>query len=563
MKGFGENKKSFNKKSKKSNIENFQKLLINQAIQFHLKGNIPEAAKYYKKIIDQECKDFKVFANYGVILKNVGKLKEAEKSTRKAIELNPDYAMAYCNLGAILKDLGKLKEAEQSTRKAIELNPDYAMAYCNLGAILKDLGKLKEAEQSTRKAIELSPDIAEVQSNLGSILKNLGKLKEAEKSTRKAIELKPDYALAYCNLGGILKSLGKLKEAEKSTIKAIELNPHLASAYFSLSTFKYGKEIKIWKKQLFSENILMNKCNKDKINIYFARGNILHNEKKYQESSKYYTLANNLKLDFKPSQFEDRLKKTKSLFIETGKSEIYKKECINYPKSVFIVGMPRSGSTLIESILSMNSDVHDLGEINILEESFLEHKKIDQESTLIDIYVKKISEYTNKFNITTNKWLYNYQYTGIIASQIPEAKIIHCFRNPLDNILSIYRSNFESGNEYSSSLVDCTRVYLDQEEIMSKYKDEFRPKIYDVNYDSLVGNPKKEIKSLISWLGWNWDDSYLSPHLNSRTVSTASSVQVRSPINSKSTGGWKNYKDMLNPSIKILEEISKYRNLLS
>ena len=296
MKGFGENKKSFNKKSKNSNIENFQKLLINQAIQFHLKGNIPEAAKYYKKIIDQECKDFKVFANYGVILKNVGKLKEAEKSTRKAIELNPNYAMAYCNLGAILKDLGKLKEAEKSTIKAIEL----------------------------------SPDIAEVQSNLGSILKNLGKLKEAEKSTRKAIELKPDYALAYCNLGGILKALGKLKEAEKSTIKAIELDPHLASAYFSLSTFKYGKEIKIWKKQLFSENILMNKSNKDKIHIFFARGNILHNEKKYQESSKYYTLANNLKLDFKPSQFEDRLKKTKSLFIETGKSEIYKKECINY-----------------------------------------------------------------------------------------------------------------------------------------------------------------------------------------------------------------------------------------
>ena len=529
MKGFGEHKKSFNKISKESNIQNFQKLLINQAIQFHLKGNIPEATKCYKKIIDQGCKDYKVFANYGVILKNFGKLKEAEKSTRIAIELNPDYAMAYCNLGAILKDLGKLKEAEKSTRKAIEL----------------------------------SPDIAEVQSNLGSILKNLGKLKEAEKSTRKAIELKPDYALAYCNLGGILKTLGKLKEAEKSTLKAIELDPNLASAYFSLSTLKYGKEIKIWKKQLFSENILMNKSNKDKINIYFARGNILHNEKKYQESSKYYTLANDLKLNFKPSQFEDRLKKSEALFIETGKSEIDKKESINFPKSVFIVGMPRSGSTLIESILSMNSDVHDLGEINILEESFLEHKQIDKESTLIEIYLKKISGYTNKFNITTNKWLYNYQYAGIIASQIPEAKIIHCFRNPLDNILSIYRSNFESGNEYSSSLVDCTRVYLDQEEIMSKYKDEFRSKIYDINYDLLVGNPKKEIKSLISWLGWHWDDSYLSPHLNTRTVSTASSVQVRSPINSKSMGGWKNYKDMLNPSIELLKETYKYRNLLS
>ena len=193
----------------------------------------------------------------------------------------------------------------------------------------------------------------------------------------------------------------------------------------------------------------------------------------------------------------------------------------------------------------------------------MEQKQIDQESHLIDIYFKKISGYTNKFKITTNKWLYNYQYAGIIASQIPEAKIIHCYRNPLDNILSIYRSNFESGNEYSSSLVDCTRIYLDQEEIMSKYKNEFRRKIYDLNYDSLVEEPKKGIKSLISWLGWHWDDSYLSPHLNTRSVSTASSVQVRSPINAKSKGGWKNYKDMLNPSIEILKESVKYRDLLS
>ena len=96
---------------------------------------------------------------------------------------------------------------------------------------------------------------------------------------------------------------------------------------------------------------------------------------------------------------------------------------------------------------------------------------------------------------------------------------------------------------------------------MSKYKDEFRPKIYDMNYDSLVGESKKEIKSLIAWLGWHWDDAYLSPHLNTRSVSTASSVQVRSPINSKSTGGWKNYKDMLKPSIEILKETNKYEDL--
>ena len=153
--------------------------------------------------------------------------------------------------------------------------------------------------------------------------------------------------------------------------------------------------------------------------------------------------------------------------------------------------------------------------------------------------------------------------TTVSFDCLPNAKIIHCYRNPLDNILSIYRANFESGNEYSSSLIDCTRIYLDQEEIMSRYKDRFRSKIYDLNYDLLVSDPNKEIKSLISWLGWQWDNKYLSPHLNPRSVSTASSIQVRSPINSKSIGGWKNYKDILKPAIEILTQTDRYRDIAS
>ena len=563
MSGFGDQKRVANRTRKNIKIDSLKKKIINQAIQLHLKGNIFEAIKIYQQIINQGCEDHRVFLNYAVILRSFGKLKEAELAARKAIEINPDYALAHSNLGTILKDLGKSKEAELFARKAIKINPDYALAYSNLGTILKDLGKLKEAELVTRKAIKINPEIADIHSNLGSILKNLGKLKEAELATRKAIEINPDYALAHSNLGTILKNLGKLKEAELSFCKAIEIKPYFASAYFSLSTLKYSKENKFWKKQLFSENILKTKLSKDKVNIYFARGNFFHNEKNYQESSKYYTLANKLKLVIKPSRNEHRIKKTKNLLIESDKLEIIKKEFINYPESIFIVGMPRSGSTLLESILSINKDVYDLGEINLLEESFLEQKQVDQKSFLADIYIKKLNSYTNKFKITTNKWLYNYQYTGIISSQIPNAKIIHCYRNPLDNILSIYRANFESGNEFSSSLVDCTRIYLDQEEIMSTYKSRFRSKIYDLSYDSLVSDPKYEIKSLISWLGWQWDDSYLFPHLNTRPVSTASSVQIRSPINSKSRGGWKHYKDMLKPSIEILLESEKYQYMFS
>ena len=487
MKGFGEQHKSKKKTSKKEQI-------INQAINFHVQGNISEAEKYYQYCINQEFNDNRVFCNYGVILQGIGKLQEAELSTRKAIELKPYCTQSHFNLGNILKDLGKLQEAELSFRKAIEINPDFAEAHSNLGNILKDLGKLQEAELSFRKAIEINPDFA--------------------------------------------------------------------MAYYSLSLLKYSDENKILLHQILSKNILNKKSKKDQIYFYFAKANILHKEKKYEDSSIFLELANQLKLSINPSTAESLINQSKVLLLESNEQKIDQKENIDSPKSIFIVGMPRSGSTLLESILSMSNDVYDLGETNILEESFIECKQSKKDKYLAELYKEKLNNMT-ELNISTNKWLYNYQYAGIIAKQIPNAKIIHCFRHPLDNILSIFRTHFSEGNQYSTSLVDCAKVYLDQEEIMTEYKNMFRSKIYDLNYDKLVGNPKQEIKSLISWLGWKWDDKYLTPHLNPRSISTASNIQVRSPINSNSIGGWKNYKEMLKPAIEILAQNYKYQDINS
>ena len=198
MKGFGEDPKS-NFKSNKSKF-NSQEQIVNHAIQLHVRGNIPEATKYYRNCIEQGIKDCRVFSNYGIILNNLGKLKDAELSYRKAIELNPNFAICHANLGDLLRDLGKLKDSEFHTRKAIEIDPNYAIAHSNLGSFLRDYGNLKDAEVSTRKAIALNPHYAIAHSNLGNILSDLGKLKEAEISQRKAIALNPDFADAYLSL---------------------------------------------------------------------------------------------------------------------------------------------------------------------------------------------------------------------------------------------------------------------------------------------------------------------------------------------------------------------------
>ena len=580
-------------KSSKQTIEE----MINEAINFQMKGNISEAVKHYKNLINQDIDDYRIFVNYGVILKGIGKLEEAAKLQRKAIELKPDFGNAYYNLGTILKGLGKLEEAEIYLRKAIKLNPNFAEAFSNLGNLLSDLGKSEEAEILLRQAIELKPDFAEAYSNLGTILRDLGKLKEAESYTRKAIELnpicvnsyfnlatillyfskkndaeklarraiqmQPNSAKAYYNFGVIMKNLGKFKDAEISLCKAIQLKPDYAKVYYLLSKLKDSINNKLINENLFSMHILNNQSKLDLIDIYFARANFLHKKRKFKESSKYLRLANNNKLSLKKSKSDSLINKSKLLSMESNHNENHNKDELKSYQSIFIVGMFRSGSTLVESILSMNSLVKDLGEINILEKSFLHSKMNNQELTLPELYWKYTDIYNSGFMISTNKWLYNYQYAGIISCQIPNAKIIHCLRHPLDNILSIYRANFANGSEYASSLVDCAKVYLNHEEIMDEYKNRFRSKIYDLNYDLLVSDTNQHIKSLIHWLGWEWNDAYLSPHLSSRIVSTASSVQVRSPINSNSIGGWKNYKEMLKPAIEILVKSNRYRDLIS
>ena len=235
-------------------------------------------------------------------------------------------------------------------------------------------GNIREAIKYYQQIIKVGWNDPRVFANYGIILRNLGNLKEAEISIRKAIALNPNLAESYSNLGSVLSDLGNLKEAEISFRKTIELNPNLVKAYYSLSRIKYSDENKIWQDLIFSENILIKKSKKDQVSIYFTRANILHKEKNYKESTKYLKLANKLKLAIRPSKSDNLIIKSKALLIESDKKDFNKKAEKNYCENIFVVGMPRSGSTLVESILSMNNNVCDLGEINFLEESFKEYE---------------------------------------------------------------------------------------------------------------------------------------------------------------------------------------------
>ena len=216
---------------------------------------------------------------------------------------------------------------------------------------------------------------------------------------------------------------------------------------------------------------------------------------------------------------------------------------INNKQYLFIVGMPRCGSTLLESILSLNTEVKDMGEVNFLEESL---QKTDDLLKVKKLYEDEVMLLNSQKKIYTDKNLFNFLYCPIIYRLFPNARIIYCKRNLLDNVLSIYRTNFLN-QSFSSSLKDITELYLYHLELMDDYKKKFGSIIYLYDHDSVVLNPKKNIQSLINWLEWEWDEKYLSPQINNRSVFTASSAQIRQEINSNSSGYWKKYEDLLKP----------------
>ena len=630
MKGFGAIDKS--KKRNKSQLiqKYYDNQILNEAIKYQCEGNILEASKLYKFLIDKGSKNSTAFTNYGLILINEGKkedavilirkaielnpkdsvaysnlggilkdlckLKEAEIFTRKAIELNPKDSIAYSNLGGILQDLGKLQEAEIFTRKAIKLNPNFTEAYLNLGGILQDLSKLQEAETFTRKAIELNPNFAkaysnlgniarksdkleeaenftrqaiklnpkfaEAYSNLGCIFRDLGNLKEAENFTRKAIELNTNFPNAYCNLGLILYELGNLREAEIFTRKAIELNPNFAKGYYTLS--KIESTNKNWEEFLFTEDILKNQKDIDKIDIFFARANILERQSNYTQSANMLIEANTLNRKLYGSNFIQIKNRLKYYYKISQKIKSNQNLHENQLNSIFIVGLPRSGKTITESILSTNKALLKCGEdkaLSVAVERYLNKKETNNKQDMYQIYIDNISKEISHESYICSTNPSNYLFTGIIASQIPKSKVIYCFRNPLDHVKEMYSHNINNKFTFRTSIFESANILLSIHELMEKYKSIFNTKIYFLNYDELVVNPKKEIKSLLSWLGWEYNKNYLYPQLDPTTVNRSSNFNEL--INTKYLNIWKNYKKLLQPAIELIYSNEKYHHLIS
>ena len=357
----------------------------------------------------------------------------------------------------------------------------------------------------------------------------------------------PEFIPLRFNLAIMYRNLGLVELSIKTHTEILEEDQFNSNSYYELSTmYDFSKHSEQLKTLLNIE--VANLPHKEKIYLSYSKANIYHMHKDYEKSAYFLKIANEEKLKVQPSDIKRKL--------DTGEyyrnlkivKTLNKNKTNDTNRYLFIVGMPRCGSTLLESILSLNTEVNDLGEVFFLEESLQE---TDDLLKVKDLYEKKIILINSEKKVFTDKNLFNFLYCPVIYNYFPNARIIHCTRNPLDNILSIYRTNFLN-QSFSSSLKDVTDLYLYHSKLMDEYKSRFGSMIFSYDHDMVVRNPRETIKELINWLEWEWSDKYLSPQKSKRTVFTASSAQVRQKINSNSSGYWKKYEDLLEPVRNLL-----------
>jgi Flp pilus assembly protein TadD len=536
---------------------------LQQGVSAHKAGNLKEAEKIYHAILKIQPMHSGVNSNLGILLYKLRRLDEAELCYKKLIAQKPNYAEAYCNLGVILQELNRLEESETCCRKAIELKPDYVVAHNNLSNTLKKLGRLVEAEKSYRNAIILKPDYVEAYYNLSVMQQELDKLDESVITCKKAIELKPDYAEAYNNLGIVLQKLGRIDDAEESYKKAIDFKPNYVEAHFNLSQIKnFNKEddqfIQI--KNLYSNSSL---TDDQYCHLGFALGKASEDLNQLDKSFRYYSEGNAFRkrsLSYNITHDIKIFNQLKNSYPSIKKNLLKTVKLTNETKLIFIIGMPRSGTTLVEQIISSHSKVKGAGELTYVEQ-FGDNiargiSKINTE-ILLDFrekYLEKLQKLSDKNSTVTDKMTINFRYVGLISSAFPDAKIIHVKRDPAATCWGNYRQLFSNKKSfyYCYNLDDVVAYYKLYHDLMQFWKNECGDRIYNLDYETLTVNQEYETKKLIQYLGLNWEKECLTPQDNNRSVGTASSKQIRQKIYQGSSQKWKKFEPFLNGAFNSL-----------
>ena len=532
-------------------------------LNLHKSGNLIEAEKGYRTLLKKNKINPDIYTSLGLICKQTERENESIKLFKKAININSHDELALNNLGLIFLKNKKYKVAKKYFTNATKISKK-AETYYYLGQIYAEFDYDK-AIYNYKESIKIN-DSAQAFCNVGDLYYLKGEIKEAEKFTKLAIKKNPYMDAPYNNLGLICLANGQINKGSLNFIKAIKINKNNFRAHYNLSSLNNYSGENTHLKELLSLSKSSQK-NEEKIYLFFALGKAFEDIEKFENSFNYFSLANSIKR----KTFEYSIKKDEKLFNNLKNVFNFKrmKENNKYgyynELPIFIVGMPRSGTSLIEQVLSSHSQVFGAGETNLLDDVI--HKYFLNKNNLIDRkhinknnlynagfeYINKIKTKSKTKKFIINKLPLNFRWIGLISLILPKAKIILCKRNSLDTCLSIFQQNFPiKGNEYSFNLVEIGKYYNLYNDNIKHWKQVNKKMFYEIGYESFVKNQKNETKKLLEFCLLNWEEKCLEFHKTKRTVRTSSSVEVRKKI----------YFISINKSDKYKRNLKEIKNIL-
>ena len=564
-----------------------------------------EAVELIAAAVAQEPGDAEALANLGLAQKDLKQFTEATESFERAIRLNPGNPVTRNNLGNVQAALGDFRAAIATYRHALRLVPDYAECLSNLAASLKEVKQLDGALAAADRAIELRPDFAEAHNNRGEILFKQARFAESAESYRAAVNHRENYVAALINLssaskecgdvdaarailddvvrrnpdsprahnslGVLFEQLGQGNDAAKEFREAIRLSPDYANAYYQLAQLRgqglADEEVEAVERLIDKPGTL----DDQRMPLAFALACAYEDRGDHDRSFFYLDKAKALKSkrsaydDAQVSQYYDSISKA---FAHTLAAPNQR----NHPEGlrpVFVLGMPRSGTSLTEQILSSHPDVHGAGELSLMEDTIGEASRRTGKAfpelassltpTLLDelgaLYLGRLTARAGNEAIVVDKTPMNFQYIGFIARILPEARFIHCRRNPIDNCLSIFKLPFEESHSYAHGLGSLGRYYKRYAALMEHWGRIVPGRIWTVVYEDLVADFEGETRQLLEFLDLPFDASVLAYHRTRRIVKTPSASQIRQPIYSTSVGRWRKYRKHLGPLLDQLETL--------
>ena len=454
--------------------------------------------------------------------------------------------LAYNNQGDSNKAVEVMNEALKHNPK----NPDF---YNNIGMSYSSLYKYKKAEDFYNKGLKINQNNLEILNNLGNLKKDLYKSEEAVQIFKKILSIQTNAITVIYNLALLYSQMGKYEESKELLKKILTMNSELTMADRLISqTTKYDSNHPHFldmKKKLSDM-----KLNDDSlIHLHFALGKAYNDQKKFKESFENYKKANDFSKKLSKYNFEsDRRKFTliKEKFNSLGDIKLNK----NSRRFVFIIGLPRSGTSLTEQILSSHENVFGGGELPYMEKIFKNYIEIKKDLDKSDLlkcekdYVEFTSnlDYSNK--VLTDKAPLNFLYVGFILKFLPNAKFVNLIRNPIDNCWSMYKNCFPTKINFTDDLSDLVKYYKQYQDLMNFWKKIFPEHIYDLHYENLVSHTKLEVEKLLKFCSLDWDENCLSHHKNKRPIKTISFNQARKPVYNtsvKSYAGFENYITVL------------------